>query len=258
MGNNIGVLASENINQTEISAINQKCNVGVNSVIQDITITAIDSHIGNIELTNSVNVGDMSCVMAAVSAATTVADVTNTAAASISALPLQATINNIDVQDYTTIQSYQQSLIDQSCIESVAADTTDVQLTFIDTSTGNIKIANQVAVSSLSCNLQASSYQSASARVVDSTTAKISSGCCGFGLGMLVPVVIAVIGVAVLSKVMKKDAGGGGSTTDPNMSLITQLGAQVSALGPSRSGSVMGGMPPPATAASRASTMVKL
>jgi hypothetical protein len=252
MGNIISDSATENISQTQITAINQKCNQSVSARVENVQITAIDSHIGNIDLSATVNVGDLNCVLAAVAQAVAQSAVENTSIAQISALPFQANINTISVTDVTDIQSYQQSIIDQSCVQTVTAEATNIVLTFIDSSTGNIKIGAAAQITSSSCNLQASSYQSAAATVKDLSEAKITSGCCAFDLGMAIPLVLGLIGLVVVTK-MAMSKKKGGPATDTTGNLIAQLGRiLVSSGGPPQQSS-MGATPPSAaTAGTRA------
>lgn len=215
MGNFFTALNDENISQTQLSTINQNCNQTASAIINDVTITAIDSHIGDITLSAALKVGNLTCVLDAVSSASTDAAVSNTSNAEIASLPFQLNANSIFAQNTTIISSFQQSVINQSCIQQAVVEAEDITLTFIDSSTGNIKIGAQADISSFSCNLQASSYQSAAASVKDSTTGKISSGCCIFDLGMLIPVVLGLVGLIALSKYIgrqnSKGTPGGGS-----------------------------------------------
>lgn len=208
MGNHISNLFSENINQTQLTSINQTCNQSATARITDPQIVAIDSHLGDINISASVNVGDMNCVMGAVSSQTATAAVANTTLNDIQSLPFQAVINGINNTDITDIQSFQQAIINQSCIQSAFAGVEDARLTFIDSSTGNITIAASSKIDSFNCNLQASTYQSATATVQDTASNKISVSCCGFDLGMLIPIVLGLIGLIVVSKMATKQSGG--------------------------------------------------
>ncbi len=227
MGNGFSSFASTNINQTQISSINQTCNESAHNLIEDVTITAIDSHVGDITLSSTLNVGRMDCVMDAVTTATAQAAVTNTAEAQIQSLPYQLDSNNINISQITAVQSFQQSIINQSCQEVTEAAVKDLFLTFIDSSTGNIKVTSQSQIDSISCNLTASSYQSAAATVKNSASGKISVSCCGFDLGMLIPVVLGLVALVVVSKMAasKQSSSSSGGQVDPSTAFIQALQA---------------------------------
>lgn len=227
MGNTISNLFSENINQTQLTSINQTCNQSASARVQDFDIVAIDSHVGDITISATLNVGSMDCVMGAVADQSAQTLVQNTDLNSISSLPFQANINDISNTDITNIQSFQQSIINQSCNQTAAVEIKDASLTFIDSSTGNITIAVVGSINDFSCNLQASSYQSASATVQDLASNKITVTCCGFDLAMIVPAVLGLIALVVISKLATKQQSGqqGESTADQIVKLSAEARA---------------------------------
>lgn len=225
MGNVYSSFNQESVSQTQISQANSKCNQSATASIQDVTITAIDSHLGDIELSNLSQIKQMDCVMTTVTQASSTAAISNVSQAEQKALAFQATINSAQSTNITDIASFQQSLIDQACTQSVSDSITDVVLTFIDSTTGNIKLANTLEVESFSCNLSASAYQSASAQVTDFSSAKQSASCCGFDLSALIPLVFGIIGLGVVAKMVQKSQTPPSSGSDMNDDLQRALAA---------------------------------
>jgi hypothetical protein len=218
MGNFYSDTVAANIDQTQIAQINQDCKQATSSQLSDIQITAIDSHVGDITLSSTLNVGNLDCVLSAVAQASAQSAVSNSSIASITALPFQLNANSISVSDYINIQSYQQSLINQTCTQSAASSVSQVDFTIIDSTTGNIKVASSAQIEGFSCNLTSNIYQSAAAQVTNSSTGKISSGCCLFDLGMVIPIVLGLVGLLVVSKLAKSkgaQGGGGGAGSNP-------------------------------------------
>lgn len=229
MGNFYSDNTSTNITQSQIQSINSKCNQSASSNINDVNITAIDSHLGDITLSATLVVGDLTCVMNDLLSSTATAIASNTSNSQITSLPFQGNLNSVSVANITDIQSYQQSIINQSCVQSTIANVSDVNFTFIDSSTGNIKISSSSQIQTFSCNLTAASYQSAAATAVNDSTSKITSGCCAFDLSMLLPILLGIVAAIVISKYASKKGGPGAavggeapSQDEINTQLLTQ------------------------------------
>lgn len=238
MGNIYSDFTSTNINQTQMSSLSETCNQTASGSIDGLNITAIDSHIGDITLTNTVAVTDMNCVMTAFAENAVASQTKNTSDSTIKQMfPFQLNVNAQDVENLTDVNSYQQSIVDQACTQSVAGVVENVNFTFIDSTSGNITVANSVAVQGFSCNLQASSYQSAAASVSNASKGSISAGCCSFDLGLIIPVLLGFAGMVAISKFAGKSQGGGGMTSagvsesQTNAALITSL-SQIAAQRP--------------------------
>lgn len=222
MGNVYSNFDQENVNQTQISQANQKCGQSGSASIQGVQITIIDSHIGDVELSNTLSITKMDCILDAVTQLTSAAAIANASTSEQSSLIFQMSINSANNTDITNITSFQQSLINQVCTETATANIDNVTVTIIDSTTGNIRIANTSQVDTFSCNLSATSYQSATAQVSDSSSSKQSTTCCGFDLSMLIPLIFGIIAVGVISKLAtpKKQP-----TMQDNTQLIDILGA---------------------------------
>lgn len=201
MGAFFSVNAQQNISTSQISEINQNCVAYAGAKIEDANITIIDSHVGDVELTQQLTVGNMTCVLDAVSVTNATNKITNTASADISLLPFSFDAAVVNVNDITNIFSYQQSVINQACTQTVELVVKDYYLTIIDSSTGNIRVGQTGNVASFSCNLTASTYQGVANSVTDQSSAKISESCCGFDLAMLIPMLLGIVAVIVVSKV---------------------------------------------------------
>lgn len=232
MGASFSQNSQQTIAQTQISQVSQNCTQGGNAIIDGLVITVIDSHIGDIDITNTLQVGKMDCVMTALSQSAAKTDVTNKVNAELNVLPFSFSRSSISVIDSTSIYSYQQSLIDQTCTQTASAVAKEMVLTFIDSSTGNIRVTNQASIESFSCNLAASTYQAVANSVLNDTTAKITESCCGFSCGMCLLPILGLVGLFAVMKIVKPtpQAGAGGGAQSAAMSSAQQtvmLGEEV-------------------------------
>lgn len=222
MGNLYSSFDQTNVNQTQISQVNQKCGQSGSTTISDITITAIDSHLGDIELSAQLAITKMDCVMNSLIQSTAISTISDKSEAKQQVLPFQATVNSYSSTDIENISSFQQSLTDQACTQSATAAARDVTMTFIDSTTGNIKIVTTLQVDTFNCNLAAASYQAATSQVTNASSAQQTASCCGVDLSMIIPVIIGMIALGVVAKLARgkpaSAAGGPPGGMDPMLS----------------------------------------
>lgn len=201
MGNFNTALNNTSIQQTQVSQVNQSCNQNVLANLSNVDITVISSTIGNLTLTNSVEVGNLECVLNATSTnsvSNMIDNITKNVDSTI--YPFQVKADSNTAINTTDIASFQQAIINQTCNQNVTAQTTNASITFIDAVTGNIVIANKAIVSDSTCNLSASTYQQAVNSVTNDTEQKVSCPCISGSLLLIIPVLIGVAVLPILAK----------------------------------------------------------
>lgn len=230
MGDVFSVNAQQNISTTQIQQVNQTCTQGDKAEISDVQVTIIDSHVGDIDLTNQLKIGRLDCVMDALASTTAQNTVKNTASADISQLPFKFDATDVSVNDVTNVYSYQQSLVQQACIQETTALITGVNVTIIDATTGNIRISNVSQLNSSNCNLAASTYQSIANSITDASSDKVTESCCGFDLGMLCLPIIALVALGIVAKFAGPKSKGDDDADLRNAIAISELGNSRAAL----------------------------
>lgn len=210
MGSVNTTLNSTSIQQSQVSQINQSCTQNVLANLSNVDITVISSTIGDITLTNSVQVGNLECVLNA-SSVNSISNMIDNVTKNVdsSLLPFQFSADFNTTVNTTDIASFQQAIINQTCNQTISAITTNASMTFIDAVTGNILIANKAEVSTSSCNLAASTYQQAVNAVTNDTANTKTCGCGSFDAIMCLPVLLGIIILPVLAKFGGGGAGGG-------------------------------------------------
>lgn len=203
MGNFIDQLNSTDISNTQLSESSQSCKQTATSSIDRVTIIAVDSHLGDIAINNTLNVGSIDCVLTSIIKNSADNVIGNANLAKIATLPWQLNANNLDQTNLTQIYSFQQAVSTQQCIEQVEARVDDSTLIFINTSTGNIVVSNVASIGGLSCNLSSAIYQEISNQVKNSNSGQITEGCCGCSIGMVIALVAALIAVQVAMSASK-------------------------------------------------------
>ncbi len=212
------ILNATDIQQTQISETNQKCTTTDVSSLSDVQITIINSTVGDISLTNSLKIGSLSCVLNALiqNSASNIVDNINKNTNSTN-YPISFTNQANSVANINNIYSFQQALINQTCNQSVIAETNNVTLTIIDSVTGNIVIANSAQIESQSCNLAATTYQQVVNQAVNDTKNENSAECALFDFCLIIPILAAIVAIPILSRFASSALGGarpGGSGGD--------------------------------------------
>lgn len=203
----------ENITQQQLAETTQICKQDPSAKIDDAHITIIDSRVGDISLTNQLNIGNLGCTTNALTRIVAQNLVKNITQQQFNTIPLALVFTNQSAANVTNIASLQQSIIDQSCIQTPTASLEDVNVLIIDSTTGNLVIANSLNIQQVSCNLAASTYQSIANAVTDDTSQKASITCCGCDLAMLLPLVVGLLAIPVVAVVVKKMSTKQGTVT---------------------------------------------
>lgn len=234
MGSFNSILNSNTIQDVQISQTNQSCTQTASSSVSNISITIINSTTGSISLINSLQIADINCVMSALTTTTANNIIDNVTKNETSLLPFALTASVNNVTNINDIYSFQQALTNQICNQTVSADTSGANLTIIDSVSGNILIGNQTSVSSLSCNLAASTYQQISNQVTNDTKNKTTQSCCGFDICMCIPLLLGIIALPIVAKIATQQRGGqgGGDNQALNTLLEGAVATQLSGLGP--------------------------
>jgi hypothetical protein len=215
MGNINTALNETNIQTSQISQSVQQCNQSAYSSLSDNQITIIDSTVGDISLTNSLQIGNIDCTLTSTvvnSATSAVANVTKNT--NTQAFPFSFDVQANTAVNMNSVTSFQQALVDQSCNQSFSSSNGKNSFTIIDSVTGNIVIANQLSITSQSCNLAASTSQMAQNSTANDIENKNSTSCFGADCCILcVPLLLGLIALPILSKFarqMGQQQGGGG------------------------------------------------
>lgn len=209
MGNYYIFSGSSNINQTQLSTTNQSCGEVAKSTISDVTVSIIDSHVGDIEVSNSLTIGNMDCVMNSVSTSKISDSVKQTSDNLQKALAFQLSSNKSNVTEDINLWSLQESITNQSCTQTVEAVTDNIVFTIIDSTTGNIRLSSGATVQSFNCNLTSATYQEAVANLSQTSKNDQSVSCCGFDLGMILPIIMGIVALVIVTKIVPSKSGGG-------------------------------------------------
>jgi len=211
MGSVNSVLNQISVQETQVAQINQSCKQTDIATLTDENITIINSTVGNITFTNSLQVNNLDCMLTS-----TIQNVADTTISSVTknvnkdTWPIDFTSHTNTVTNIANISSFQQAISDQACNQALSVDTQHNSLTIIDSVTGNIVIASQAVVNGQSCNLAASTYQMAVNQATNDSDNENSTGCFLSDLGMCLPILGAALAVPLVIFLSKSGGGAGG------------------------------------------------
>lgn len=229
MGNFNSTFNSTSIQETQIAQTNQQCFQNNFVSLDDTTITIINSTVGDISLTNSLQINNLDCILNA----TTINAVNNSISNIVqnvnsSFFPFSAQINSNSTTNIISVNSFQEAINNQMCNQNVSSEAGHNSLTIIDSVTGNILIANSSAITSQSCNLAASTSQTATNEAKTDTSNENSTECLGFDCCMIVPILLGIVALPIISRLVKPPGGSGeGGGGEESQEL---LGATTSAI----------------------------